>query len=124
VLPEATFAFYDSRATEELSIEHVITRPVLFFVAVMQYAIKGGLWPIVGHAPLDDQLKAPPCFIQDPLNLNNFEIYKDGKIRKATKEECAGLECAAVWDPEHVEDRLKDHYAGRKNKWLESLGMK
>lgn len=26
-----------------------------------------------------------------------------------------------VWSPEHVEDRLRDHFAGRPNKWEESL---
>jgi len=35
-----------------------------------------------------------------------------------------GLERAAVWGPSHVEDRLRDHYAGRKNKWVESLRIK
>ena len=27
----------------------------------------------------------------------------------------------AVWEPAHVEDRLRDHYAGAPNKWVESL---
>jgi hypothetical protein len=26
-----------------------------------------------------------------------------------------------VWAAEHVEDRLRDHYAGRPNQWVESL---
>jgi len=121
VLPEASYAFYDSRVNGDDPVEEIIARPILFFAAVMGYAIKKSRWPIVGHVPSEDQLKAPPRFIQDALNKDRFEVYEDGKIRPSTRAECAGLECAAVWDPEHVEDRLRDHYAGRKNKWVESL---
>jgi hypothetical protein len=123
VLPEAALAFYDSRNNRDLPIEKVIERPVLFVVPVMHHAIKGGRWPVIGHIPLDDQVKSPPRFIQDPLDKNIFRIYENGKMRPATREECVGLERAAVWEPEHVEDRLRDHYAGRKNKWFESLKM-
>ncbi|WP_448115483.1 hypothetical protein [Mesorhizobium amorphae] len=34
-----------------------------------------------------------------------------------------GLECAAVWDPEHVVDRLRDPADGRPNKWVERLAV-
>jgi hypothetical protein len=119
VLAEATFAFYDSLATEELALERVVKMPILFFVAVMNHAIKTGRWPIVGHLPLEDGLRAPPKFIQDPLNLNSFSIYEHGQIRPASRSEVVGLERESVWEPEHVEDRLRDHYAGRKNKFVE-----
>jgi len=119
VLRDASFAIYDSRVTEEVPIEKVINRPVLFFVAVMDHAVKKGRWPIVGHFPLKDQLQPPPMFIQEPLSKNTFSVYENGHIRPATREECIGLERASVWEPEHVEDRLRDHYAGRKNKIVE-----
>src|SRR5271166_6599071 len=86
VLPEASFAFYDSRTTQDIPIEQVIAHSVLFFAAVMDQAVKRGRWPVAGHAPLDDRLKAPPRFIQDPLNRNSFEIYEGGKTRPATRE--------------------------------------
>jgi hypothetical protein len=124
VLPEASLAFYDSRETKELAVEDVIKNPILFFVAVMHHAIKKGRWPIVGHVALNDDLQVPPRFIQDALDKNRFEIYEDGKIIRATRHECVELERMAVWEPEHVEDRLRDHYAGRTNKWLESLKMR
>ncbi|MGA3210294.1 MAG: immunity 26/phosphotriesterase HocA family protein [Terriglobales bacterium] len=121
VLPDATFAFYDSHVSEELALQTVLERPVLFFVAVMDRAIMKGRWPIVGHISLDEKLQPPPKFIQDPINKDVFRIYENGQIRSATRQECVGLERAAVWEPEHVEDRLRDHYAGRRNKWFESL---
>jgi len=119
VLLDASFAVYDSRVTEELPIEEVINRPVLFFVAVMDHAVRKGRWPILGHSPLEDQLRPSPRFIQDPLDKNSFSVYENGHIRRATRQECVGLERAAVWEPEHVEARLRDHYAGRKNKMVE-----
>jgi len=125
VLPGASCAFYDWRATEELPIEHAIRLPKMFFAAVMDFAVKEGRWPIVGHVPLDDRIVPPPKFIQDPLNPNGFNIYLNScEIIQATREECLRLERSAVWYPEHMEDRLRDHYAGRKNKWVELLKMR
>ena len=80
---------------------------------------------VVGNGPLENELRTPPPrFIQDALRPDQFRIYENGKIRSATKEECLGLEREAVWDPEHVEERIRDHYAGRKNRWVESLRIK
>ena len=125
VFPGASYGFYDWRTTEELPIEHVIRLPILFFAAVMDSAVKEGRWQIVSHVPLDDRIVPPPKFIQDSLNPNSFSIYlNSGEIIKATREECLGLERAAVWYPDHMEDRLRDYYAGRKNKWVELLKMR
>lgn len=127
VLEEGLFAFYGCRVSEEeLSIDRIIASPILFYAAVMDYAVKKGRWPVVGHAPLGDVLlNPPPRFMQDALRKDRFRIYeKGGKIRPATKEECIGLERTAAWDPDHIEDRLRDHYAGRKNKWVESLKIR
>ena len=88
----------------------------------MDYAVKRGRWNVVGYLPLEAALQNnPPKFIQDRIQPELFSIYKNGSIQPATRDECAGLECAAVWDPEQVEDRLRDHYAGRPNKWAISL---
>ena len=121
VLPAASFAFYDARSTDDLPLQTVIERPILFFAAVINRAINSGRWPLVGYLALDDKIRRPPTFIQDPLRKDSFSIYEGGDIRSATKDQCAGLERMAVWSPEHIEDRLRDHYAGRKNRWLEAL---
>lgn len=61
--------------------------------------------------------------MQDIIDPSQFSIYNpnNGEIIRATKEECSGLERSAVWEPEHVEDRLIDHFENRPNKWVESL---
>ena len=123
-LQEASFAVYDCRGADELAVEQICSRPVLFFVAVMHHAVKKGRWPIVGHSLLNDGLSRPATFIQDPLNKNSFSIYENGEIKPSTRAQCVGLERTAVWEPEHVEERIRDQYAGRKNKWLELLKMR
>jgi hypothetical protein len=60
----------------------------------------------------------------DALLPDQFRIYEKEKIRPATKQECIGLEREAGWDPTLVEDRLRDHYAGRRIKSVESLKIR
>ena len=97
VLAEASFAFYDNRVAEALPIDRIVASPILFWVAVMDYAVKRGRWVVIGNAPIDDSLlNPPPTFIQDALKKDFFQIYHKGQIRRATKEECIGLECTAA----------------------------
>lgn len=60
-------------------------------------------------------------FQQDPMSgaLSIYWEKPDGSWGEdpATRAQCAGLERTAVWDPEHLEDRLRDHRAGRPNRW-------
>jgi len=125
VLEEAIFAFYSIRSKEEVAAEEVIRERVVFQVPVMRHAVTRGRWKVIGNIPLEENLKSPrPRFMQDILSPENFSIYEKGAIRPATREECVGLEMEAIWEPTHVEDRLRDHFAGRENKWVRSLKMR
>jgi hypothetical protein len=124
LLPEGSFAFYDSRSSVEIEIANVVKLPILFFIAVSMQAMRDRRWRVIGHVPLDDGLRTPAMFIQDAYDPDSFSLYKEGQIIPATRQECVGLERMAVWEPEHVENRLRDHYAGRKNKEFESLKMR
>jgi hypothetical protein len=125
ILEEAQFAIYDCRSKVDVPIDVVADSAVLFFVSVMNHAVTKGRWPIVGSLPLSAALKnPPPRFMQDAINKNSFRIYQKGKIRPATREECSGLEREAVWEPTHVEDRIRDHYLGKPNKWFTSLQIR
>ncbi|HEY0158466.1 MAG TPA: hypothetical protein VGF28_14380 [Thermoanaerobaculia bacterium] len=87
----------------------------------MNRAITSGRWKVLGHVPLDEPLQREPAFFkQDPLS-GELTLYRSGTEYPASAEECQELERAAVWDPEHVEDRLRDHFDGRSNRWVESL---
>jgi hypothetical protein len=120
---ENTIAFYDVRFPPAISFEEVIRKPILFNIWVMDRAITNGEWPVVAHFPLENDLLIEALFYKKDPITGALTIYRDstGEETQATKEQCEGLERAAVWDPHHVVDRLNDHFAGRPNKWVESM---
>lgn len=92
---------------------------------VHKSAWANGRWRKLSKIDLPPELLAPePKFIQDILDPSKFELYVGGEIRPATRSECEGLERCAVWEPEHVEQRLADHLAGVANISVEQLRIK
>lgn len=122
ILPDANFAIFDARGHS--TVADALQRAPMFYVAVMDSAIKSGRWPIM-HVPkeLVPEVSAPPTFIQEHGRPEKVRIYRSGAILPATLDEVVGLERTAVWSAEHVEDRIRDEYFGRKNKWVESLRL-
>ncbi|GAA3973353.1 immunity 26/phosphotriesterase HocA family protein [Hymenobacter antarcticus] len=122
ILDFASFAFYDIHVTkQEKDISKITNKPILFIIAVYNDVVSSGRWVKIGSEPLPQSLQILPTkFIQDALHLDRFELYypNSGEIRPASKEACEGLERCAVWDANHVEDRLRDHFAGRPCKWM------
>ena len=121
VLEEATFAFYDLESNVIPAMTEVLSARVIFKIPVMDYAVTSGRWPIMGHAILEPELRvAEQYFMEDSIS-GQFSIYQKGAIRPATLVEVKDLEAAAVWEPHHVEERLRDHFAGIPNatrEWL------
>jgi hypothetical protein len=121
------FNFFSNTPLDKNEIRILSDKLPLFFLGVYNDAITSGKWKKVGKLPIKQGHQIVPLkFIQDSLNPNNFEHYdpNTGKITKASKEECEGLECAAVWEAEHVEDRLRDYRNRKPNKWVEQLAIK
>ena len=114
-LNEPEFAFFE--------VSPVDKNPnTIFRLWVHKSALKE--WSRIGNKELTADLETEvPRFKQDPIN-GSLSIYKGGKERSATTEEIKGLECAAVWDGNHIKDRLSDHLEGKENKWLISLQPK
>ena len=123
VLPSVLVAFYDAKSPPDLSIDEIVDRAILFKVWVMDYAIKKGVWQVIGNVPPTEDLLVEPWFFKkDPIS-EVLTLYRDstGEEVPAKRSDCEKLEYAAVWDPEHVADRLRDHFAGRPNMWVESM---
>lgn len=123
MLDGVDMAFFDARSTIDMPVDEVIARPVLFRVAVHKSAYNTGRWIKVGTVLIPKHLLGRvPRFIQDAIS-GRLTLSDDGGTtsRPATFDQCRGLERLAVWEPQHVEDRLRDHYAGVPNKWVESL---
>jgi hypothetical protein len=122
VLKKPLMAFYNLKAAQPPPIESIVAAPVAFKVWVMNYAITDGDWSVIGHAPLTSDLEEAPAFFKrDPISHKLSIYFGRGIERPASLKEVEGLECAAVWEPEHVADRLKDFFAGRPNKWVDSM---
>jgi hypothetical protein len=129
ILDNGTVAFYDLRVSKIPDIEDIIQSDVLFKIWVMEYAFTNRAWKkkwkILGNIPLEDELKKDVIFCrQDAISKKCYLYFKGGIEEKTTCEECAKYEIAAAWDPEHIEDRLLDHFMDKPNMWVESMKVK
>lgn len=132
VLESALFAFYDKLydESERPNATEVICIPVAFKIGVMSSAVTSGRWPVIGNIGLTPDLREIPMFCKQDIVTGKLYIYQEVPEfaphyeRPAKTSECIGLEPAAIWGAEHVEDRLRDHFTGQPNKWVEQLRPK
>lgn len=124
VLRKPLMAFFDLRTNKRPTIDEIVSRPIVWRIWVMNYAVIKGNWKIVGNVPLSPALREEVLFVNKDAISGELRIHhQDGTEAPATQDECEDLERAAVWDPEHVEDRLRDHFNGVPNKWAESMKL-
>jgi hypothetical protein len=127
VLDEPLIAFLDKRwpVGELPDLVGLGQVPIAFRVAVMNHAVTRGTWKVVGHLGPPNRLIEPPWFFNQDGLTGEITLTQTGAEEvPADLNMCQGLEAAAVWEPEHIVDRLRDHFAGRPNKWVESLRPK
>jgi hypothetical protein len=133
LLEEPLVEFYDVevRDGDDVNLAAILSAPAAFAIYVMNAATTSGRWRRVGRLPLtaDDRNEPRRFCKQDALTGDlsiSWEDSQSGEAHEvpASLAECERLEVAAVWSAEHVEDRLRDHFAGRPNKWVELLRPK
>jgi hypothetical protein len=122
VLEEPLVAFVDHHdAGRNVDVRAIGTIARAFRIWVHKVPLSRGLWPVVGHIEPTAEDRAPVTFFKkDPLK-GTFSLVVAGQATPATLEQCQGVERAAVWEAQHVVDRLVDHFAGRPNRWVEAL---
>ncbi|MDP4147334.1 MAG: Imm26 family immunity protein [Bacillota bacterium] len=88
---------YDIPKTEEYQ----------FTVGIYKDVLQSGQWLIVDSRPFkdDDEAWPPPMCTIDMIS-GRYSIYHKGQFRASSKSECDGLEQAAVWEAEHIVDRI------------------
>jgi immunity protein 26 of polymorphic toxin system len=133
-LNKPTVEFYDrpGKTEEVVDLIELVSAPVIFRIAVMDYAFRRhGGWELLHVVTLTQQERTRvEHYAKQDVFTNAISIYWKDPISgsygetPATFAECQGLERCAVWDPNHVEDRLRDHFDGRPNIWVESLRLK
>jgi Immunity protein 26 len=122
-LKHPLFAFLDIMTDSELSVNSIENLKVIFAVCVMDYATKSGIWDKVGHTEVfKDYLDDYRFFKQDSISgrLTSYRD-RDGDEFPIDYKTASTMEAAAVWDPHHIEERIRDHFAGKPNKWVEAL---
>jgi hypothetical protein len=115
-------AFYRYRTREaDYDLEAIAAHEVLFTISAHKDLLAPGEWDTLGRLPLEPSLQPPDSqAIWDDADHCQI-IDRDANMRPATPDECARLEPAAVWEPEHIAVRLQDAFAGRENRWLRDL---
>ena len=124
MLQEPEYAFF-AAASPTASLAEIVASPVLFRLWVSRRAHATGRWAKLGTAPIAPALTEPVLrFNQDPLDPSRILLGYDGVSgRVSTAEECRGFERAAVWEPEHVEERLKSGRLGHESVWERHLSL-
>lgn len=122
ILGKAGYAFFDYKVKDKLKDYNILlNKPILFITSVYNDVITQGHWLKVGNIEIRKDLQEQPMqFIQDTLHPDKFELYNPntGESNPATKDQIKGLERAAVWEAEHIIDRIRDHYNGVPCIWL------
>jgi len=120
--PHTQEVIYDYRSKEPLKdLSVLLSAKQLFRVTVYRRVIGSGYWKKVGKLPLrEDLLPVQMEYVYHKYDNIQFELYNPatGKMTPATKEECRGLEEAAVWDYGAISERIRDHYNGAPCIWL------
>lgn len=117
-----TWAFYDLcvDANEKVDLDLVNSSKVAFKIWVTEFALTKGLWTILGNRALTSEESENVYFYkQDRINNKVWKTLTGAEKEPITVEECLQLEVAAVWDPEHVVERLECQFFN-----LEDLGLK
>jgi hypothetical protein len=103
---------------KQVSVDDILKNPVLFCCGLYRTIITKGTFEIIGIREFtENEIKnISPLFTQDIVNIKDCVIWwPTGEERKASPEECVGLERSAVWTEEGLIERIDDHYAGKRN---------
>ena len=120
--------FLDGRFCERATVQEILRLPLLFKIWVFRSAVTRGRWLKIGSAPVRADIAHEDHFWkQDPLSgalaIYHSEYAVTNRERPARLSECVSLECAAVWEAAHVEDRLNAHYFGTENPWTPAIDV-
>lgn len=116
------FAFFDLKLAEPLpQIGAIVEHAVAFRVPVAADAPVAGHWKLIGNTELHGTLASRGRYKHRPVGSSQVFLYAEGRSVPASNDEVQGLEVLATWFSCHVEQRLEDYFAGRPNKFAQSL---
>ena len=114
-------SFFDICGLIEDPAPRLLSEPMLFKIWVSKEGWQNKRWRKIGKEAVSPSERLSPEFFKiDKINGRYYK-YKNGTFKLSTPGECVGLERAAVWDPVHVEERLKAHFSGETSIFETSL---
>lgn len=116
VLNYGDLAFYDKQYDyTENDLHSIVNQPILFKAIVNEGGVKYGRWRIIGFVPLENDLQESKYYLSMGSD-SECGTYINGVVTlHIPKNNCKGMESGAVWDPELIENRIRDHYNGVSN---------
>ena len=122
IIEEPLVAFIGETFANRPEIAPKLFGNVAFQLWVMNSAIGKKGWPVVGHVQLDELSIPEANFYRYDVVSKKFYHYVDcTNDIPSNRDGCIGLECAAVWRKDHVEDRLQANKSGQECQWEISL---
>ena len=119
---ETRMAFYDARTREDLAIDEIVKKPVLFIVIVEDYVINQAYWLKIGKKlPIEAHLLEFKPFYTEDIFTGKHHIVVGIEQIEVSKEEIKGLESFTWWTHVGIEKRLNDHFANRRNERVEAI---
>lgn len=114
-------ALYDLELPSVPPLEQIERAPILCRIGAVPIGIASKRWRVIGRKPLEPALLAPVKFFRHPQGSTYVDIYEGGEFKPYAGEDLTKMECVASWEPRHVEERLRNHFAGRPDPGTESL---
>tara|TARA_Y100001968_G_scaffold320952_1_gene354624 strand:+ start:573 stop:998 length:426 start_codon:yes stop_codon:yes gene_type:complete len=105
-------AFVDYCDAKALEPDEIVALPILFEISAAKYTIGKNGWLVAGKADLNERFETKPFFYKKDIISGKYSIVDSTWMNEvpATETECQNLEKAAVWEPCHIEDRLRQHF--------------
>jgi hypothetical protein len=114
-------AFYGKDV--EFDDEGAPAGPPLFTVLVTDPTYSGRKWGKPIRMVSGDELPRIPKFFRQTATGADLRIVdpEAGRVASARREDLEGLEQEGAWTADHIKSRILDAYAGRPNRFAESL---
>lgn len=128
-LPDGSYAFgrvlhdgcmqFFADVTESAVFDESMIQNVAFTVGIHKSAFRDARMVRVAHTPFFSKEDAwpPKAYIHNPVD-GSYSLYQKGRMYSSTREACQGLEPVAVWELDHVIDRI----TGRVD-WIRLLSV-
>lgn len=96
----------------EVEISNLLDANYAFKIWVSEFALNKGIWEIFANAELNDSESQKEFFYkQDKINHKVWKTLTGAEEEPITTADCENLELAAVYDPEHVVERLEYYFS-------------